>query len=566
MNNDTNPAVSRRQWVRAVSATGAAAALGTAPAVAFAENAQPAGGATSRDLGTRVYNIRDFGAKGDGKTSNTRAVQAAIDACARDQGGTVLVPAGTFVIGAIELKSYVTLHVAAAGKLMGSPNGAEYHAAAGIPTSGDSTLSDGNWGLIYAVGATRVTVEGPGTIEGAWPLPDGLHGASRPHGLLFHRCKNVVVRNIDLLRCPYHMVRAIQSAFIVIDGVHIHNRVGPNNDGFHFISCEYVNISNCNVQCQDDACALFGSCRFVTVTNCTFSTRWSVFRFGGGVAENIAVSNCVFSGVFGCPIKFHGGSGSSYQNMSFANLIFQDVTGPIHVSVSSAAGMTVPEGPPAPEPAQPVHREGPAVVRDISFSNIRGNVLTAWRPKTDYFQGRGHGDGEAFSAIVLNCVGSAVMENISISDVHLTFGGGGSAEMAANRDVPKRAGEYFSLGPMPAYGVYARGVKGLTLDNVRLQVASKELRPAIVFEQVTDAAVYGVGAEGNAEAESLLRFTDVKDVLLAASRVMTPAAVFLCLEGPDNANIIIEGGDLSKAVKPLRFAAGADEKAVRLRT
>ncbi len=308
---------------------------------------------------------------------------------------------------------------------------------------------------------------------------------------------------------------------------------------------------------------LFGSCRFVTVTNCTFSTRWSVFRFGGGVAENIAVSNCVFSGVFGCPIKFHGGSGSSFQNMSFSNLIFQDVTGPIHVSVNSPVGMTLPEGPPEPEPAQPaqpVRREGPAVVRNISFSNIQGNVLTTWRPKVDYYLGRGHGEGEAFSAIVLNCVGSAVMENISVDDVHLTFGGGGTAEMAADRDVPKRAGEYFSLGAIPAYGVYARGVKGLTLSNLRLQVATKELRPAIIFERVTDAALYGVSAEGNAEAESLLRFVDVKDVLLTASRVLTPAAVFLSVEGPDNANIIIEGGDLSKAAKPLAFGCRRGRK------
>jgi hypothetical protein len=570
MANRDFPFVSRRQWVQAISATGAAAAIGAVPAASFAQANQPPGTASNRDLGTRVYNIRDYGAKGDGKTLDTAALQAAIDACAKDQGGTVLVPAGTFVIGTIELKSNVTLHVAAAGKLLGSQDGAHYHAADGIPTKGDSTLGDGNWALIYAIGAANVTVEGPGTIEGAWPLPSGLHGASRPYNLLFYRCKDVAIRDIQLLRCPYHMVRAIQSAYIDIDGVYIHNRVGGNDDGFHFISCEYVNMSNCNVQCQDDACALFGSCRFVTVTNCTFSTRWSVFRFGGGTAENIVVSNCVLAGVFGCPIKFHGGPGSTFRNMSFSNLIFQDVTGPIHISISSPAGMTIPVESPEPlplQPTQPVRREGPAIVRNVSFSNIHGNVLTAARPKTDYYMGRGgHGDGESFSAIVLNCVGSAVMENISLSDVHLTFGGGGSREMGGNRKVPQKAGEYFSLGAIPAYGLYARGVKGLTLQNVRLQVASKELRPAIIFERVTDAALSGVSAEGNVDAESLLRFVDSKDVLLTASRVVTPAAVFLSVEGPDNANIVIEGGDLSKAAKPLSFSAGADEKAVRLRT
>ena len=334
MSYEAQAAVSRRQWVQAISATGAAAALGSVPAAAVAEAAQPAAGAASRDLGTRFYDIRDFGAKGDGKSSDTRAVQAAIDACAKDEGGTVLVPAGTFVVGSIELKSNVTLHVAAAGKLLGSQNGAEYHAATGIPTSGDSTLEDGNWGLIYAVGATKVTVEGPGTIEGAWPLPNGLHGASRTYGLLFHRCKNLVVRDIELLRCPYHMVRAIQSAFIVIERRPHPQPRRAEQRRFPLHQLRVRQHQQLQRTVPGRRLRLFGSCKFVTVTNCTFSTRWSVFRFGGGTAENIAVSNCVFSGVFGCPIKFHGGSGSTYQNMSFSNLIFQDVTGPIHVGIA----------------------------------------------------------------------------------------------------------------------------------------------------------------------------------------------------------------------------------------
>src|SRR5687767_12378491 len=69
---------------------------------------------------TRIYNIRDFGAKGDGQTNDTTAIQKAIDACYKDKGGTVLVPAGVFVTGTIELKSNVTFHIAAQGKILGS--------------------------------------------------------------------------------------------------------------------------------------------------------------------------------------------------------------------------------------------------------------------------------------------------------------------------------------------------------------------------------------------------------------------------------------------------------------
>lgn len=116
--------------------------------------------ARSGALGTRIYNILDFGAKGDGTTLDTQALQAAIDACNKDHGGTVLVPAGVFVIGTVELKSNVTLHISAQGKLLGSADGKQYHAADPIPLRGDSTVGDGNVGLLFAVNAENVTVEG----------------------------------------------------------------------------------------------------------------------------------------------------------------------------------------------------------------------------------------------------------------------------------------------------------------------------------------------------------------------------------------------------------------------
>src|SRR5882762_567580 len=104
---------SRRKWL-AAGPVAAASLLTVANAQAPANDKNP---------GAKFYNIRDFGAKGDGVTLDTPAVQSAIDACNRDQGGTVLVPAGMFVIGTTELKSNVTLHIAAGGTLLGSADG-----------------------------------------------------------------------------------------------------------------------------------------------------------------------------------------------------------------------------------------------------------------------------------------------------------------------------------------------------------------------------------------------------------------------------------------------------------
>ncbi|HEY6376024.1 MAG TPA: glycosyl hydrolase family 28-related protein, partial [Edaphobacter sp.] len=159
-------------------------------------------------------------AKGDGTTLDTKALQSAIDACNQEGGGTVLVPAGTFLVGTVELKSNVTLHVAAAGKLLGSADGKQYHSVDAIPLSGDSTLNDGNWALLFAVDAKNVTVEGPGTIDGqgfqfhspvrGTPPPSGLGGNKRPYHLLAYHCEGLTVRNIDLLDCAYHSIRVIQ--------------------------------------------------------------------------------------------------------------------------------------------------------------------------------------------------------------------------------------------------------------------------------------------------------------------------------------------------------------------
>ena len=141
------------------------------------------------------------------------------------------------------------------------------------------------------------------------------------------------MRNISLLDCAYHSIRIIESQRIFLDSIYIHNRVNGNNDGFHFISAEQVRLSNCTVKCGDDACAMFGSCKYITVTNCYFSTRWSVFRFGGGHAGDIAISNCVLKEVYGCPMKFQGDPGSVFENISFSDLVLDDVTGPISISV-----------------------------------------------------------------------------------------------------------------------------------------------------------------------------------------------------------------------------------------
>jgi hypothetical protein len=309
------------------------------------------------------------------------------------------------------------------------------------------------------------------------------------------------------------------------------------------------------VECQDDACALFGSCKFVTVTNCAFSTRWSVFRFGGGEAENITVSNCIIYDTFGCPIKIRCGGQSRMENITFSNLIMKNVTGPISIGLDSSYRR------PSDAAAAQVNK---GVVRNISFQGIRATVVSG-RQLEDLPIPSTFRPGEYKTCIALNGVGSDFLEEISFNNVHVIYEGGGTAEEASVREVAQRAGEYFELGVLPAYGMYARNVRGLTLHDVRFEVATPDLRPALVFDHVVDSSINGFSAQGNPAAESLLRLINTRDVLLTSARVLTPAAAFAQIEGESNERITIEGGDISRAAVPVKFARGARNGAVRLR-
>lgn len=339
------------------------------------------------------------------------------------------------------------------------------------------------------------------------------------------------------------------------------SRVNPNNDGLHFDNCRHVTVSNCQIECGDDACALFGSNKHVTVTNSTFSTRWSVFRFGEGVSENITVPNCIIYNTFGCPIKAQLRKGSRLENILFSNLVMENVTGPIYLGIGSP-----PKEEPAwwnwtANPAQPSTAGG--IVRNIMFDGIRATIAPA--PDLREYPWENPFPGETRTCINLTAVDGQFVEEISLSNIHVTFPGGGTRDEASNRQVLKTSGnEYFQFGVLPAYALYARNVRGLRLNNARFDLASTDLRPAVVFDHVEDAALNAFSAQPTAEAESLLRFTDTREALLTACRVRARGKAFLSVEGNASSHITIAASDLSNTSKPLLFSRGAGAQAVRL--
>jgi hypothetical protein len=377
--------------------------------------------------------------------------------------------------------------------------------------------------------------------------------------VIFYQCNNLRLDDTFFTASAYHCFRILQCKQVHIDGVRIYNRVNRNNDGFHFSSCQYVHIVNCDVQCQDDACALFGSNKFVTITNCSFSTRWSIFRFGGGESQNITITNCLIYDTYGCPIKISAGR-AGIENLSFSNIIMRNVTGPIGIGFSGQSNN--PNSANNPDNTK-------SFIRNITFNNIRATVVAQPIDHPDILFGVTIREGEKNSCITLNAMGDHYLENISFTDIHVKYAGGGTAAQAAKRDVPKVAAEYFGVwdpapGGPPAYGMYARNVKGLTLQNIRFEYDQPDARPAIIFDNVQDVTITGLSAHGSAETE-LLRLINSKDVLLTATKVLSTAATFLRVEGISSENIIVDGGDLRKAIQAVTFENGAIKDAVKLR-
>jgi len=345
-----------------------------------------------------VCNVGDFGAAGDGKHKDTAALQSAIDACAKQGGGTVIVPPGRYLTGSISLKSHITFDVGPGAVLAGSEDPADY------------PLRDDVWGverkylssLIYADGVEDITLTGRGTIDGQGQIwwkrqwfvtpkkgtprpstPEDFAEAKkiangRPQLIQIVRSKDVVIERLHLINAPSWTIHPLLCEFVRIDGVTIENPVpSPNTDGINPESSRNVQIMNSRIDVGDD-CVTLKSGRDepgrkmgkpdenITITNCVMLKGHGGVTIGsemsGGV-RNVVVTNCVFQGTdIGIRIKAQRGRGNVVEGVTASNIVMQDVRSAFTIT-------TFYMGSDKPEDVFPVN-EGTPRFRDFHFSNI----------------------------------------------------------------------------------------------------------------------------------------------------------------------------------------------------
>ncbi len=428
-----------------------------------------------------MHDIREYGAIGDGKTLNTKAVQKAIDAASANGGGTVLVAAGDYTIGTIYMKDNVTLHVAAGAKLTASPDIS--HFAPDTHKNMYKNEPHMDRCLIFARDAHGFTIDGNGEIDGNGYWKNFTQKTGRPMLIRFVNCSRIRMRDITLKNPAAWTSAWLYCNDIVVDGISISSRVNNNGDGLDFDGCEKVRVSNCSFDTSDDSICLQSSrkdkpCRDVVISNCIFVSKWAGIRIGLlslGDFENVTVNNCVFRDIEDAGLKIQLCEGGAMKNMTFSNLVMSNVPRPVFMTFGQQrCCVDTPEG-----ELQPMNQ-----MKGFVFNGIQIDSSTCGKD----------------SAIVITGMPGHPIEEIMISDIRMTTGGGGTKADADNKlkefTVDVLEGwwpEYSRLGAaVPAHGIYARHVDGLTLDNVQMKTANPDERPAVHFDDVQNLIIDGI--------------------------------------------------------------------------
>jgi len=403
-----------------------------------------------------AFNVRDYGACGDGTKLDMPAIQSAIEACAAQGGGTVVLPAGQYVTGSLFLRDNITLQLEAGARILGSENPEDYPV---IHSRWEGKHQDTYAPLIAGKDLHNIAVTGRGTIDGRgavwWKAKkEKTLAHPRPRLISFSDCSNVLIEGITAINSPSWTINPVHCRNVNIHGITIINPAdSPNTDGINPDSCRLVRISDCYVSVGDDCITIksgtehehpdrYAPCRDITITNCTLERGHGGVVIGsemsGGV-KNVVISNCVFIGTDrGIRIKSRRGRGGSIEDIRVSNLIMDGVLCPFTMNLYYHIGVS---GDRAVSDKNPCSVDsGTPRLRRIHFSHITAREVK-------------HAAGFLYG------LAEMPLEDISFSDISI------SISDQADSGYPEMADD---IPSMSRAGFFIRNARHLRLEHVEV--------------------------------------------------------------------------------------------------
>ncbi|MGC1422869.1 MAG: right-handed parallel beta-helix repeat-containing protein [Terracidiphilus sp.] len=448
------------------------------------------------------FDVQRYGAKGDGTSIDSPAINAAIDAAANAGGGTVILTAGIYLSYSIHLKSNVAVFLQQGATVLAAPTPYD-----GLATGGyDAAEPQGSWepyqdyghnhwhnSLIWGENIHDFGIFGPGLIWGKG-LSRGHNETALPNttapgvgnkAIALKNCHNVILSDFSILQGGWFGILATGVDNFTIDNL----KIDTNRDGIDIDCCRNVRVSNCTVNspwddgiCPKSSYAL-GFARAtenLTITNCyvtgvyelgsVLDGTWkrmemSKGRVGtgriklgtetNGGFKNITISNCVFESCQGFALE--SVDGAIVEDITFTGVTMRNVRAPFFLRLGARLR--------GPKPQTVV-----GTMKRIILSNIVSS-------------------GAAQLPSIIAGVSDHPIEDLKISDVHLHQVGGAGADMAAiqPQENSDKYPEPTMFGDLPATGIYVRHVKNIELTNIEIATENADARPAIYLDDVDGA-------------------------------------------------------------------------------
>lgn len=459
------------------------------------------------------YNVRSFGAVGDGKSLDSPAINTAIESAFANGGGKIIVPAGIYLCGSIHLKSNIELHLLPGAIIKAAPASMkvydESESFGGFPEYQDGGHTYFHNSLIWAEGQDNISITGRGMIDGEGLTKKDTENAGNVQGgsigtgdkaIALKLCTNVLIRDITIFRGGHFAIIITGCEKGTIDNV----TIDTNRDGIDIDCCKYLTVTNTKVNTpNDDGIVLKSSyalkkpvpCENILINNCivtgyklgTFldgtyipeKVNWVCGRIklgteSNGGYRNIAISNCTM--MYSSGLAFEEVDQGRMENIAVSNITMNHVH---HYPIYIATGC---------RNRGPKEVTSPSYGGDIMISNVIAD------------------DADSLAGIIVTGMKEEPLRNIRLHNIQIRYRGGGTSDLSKKeyREQGTNYPEPRWAGPTPAYGLYARHVDGLTVRGLYLETIRPDYRHVVILDDVKNADIQDLTAPVQKGAEKIV--------------------------------------------------------------